>query len=156
MSQRESLAFETTISSDTAPLHTLVQAMLEATSNIHCMRDPTRGGLASTLNEIAFQSDLGIVIEESEIQVRPEVKGAYEILGLDPLYIANEGKLVAFVDPAEAEAVLRAMRAHPYGQDTSLIGEVVKEPAKMVLLNTEIGGRRIVDMLLGEQLPRIC
>lgn len=156
MSQRESLEFEGTIESDTAPLHTLVAAMLEASEEIHCLRDPTRGGLATSLNEIAGRSEVGIELDENSIPVRETVKGACEILGLDPLYVANEGKLVAIVAPQAAEAVLQAMRNHPLGRQARLIGDVVNRHTRMVLMKTEIGGTRVVDVLFGEQLPRIC
>lgn len=156
MSQRENLEFGGTIESDTASLHGLVAAMLEASEEIHCLRDPTRGGLATSLNEIAGKSNVGIELKESAIPVRETVKGACEILGLDPLYVANEGKLIAIVAPHAAEAVLRAMRSHPLGQESRLIGEVVERHPRMVLMTTEIGGTRVVDVLFGEQLPRIC
>jgi hydrogenase expression/formation protein HypE len=156
LSKRENLEFEGEIESDTAALHTLVAAMLEASGEIHCLRDPTRGGLATTLNEFAAASQVGIELVEKEIPVREAVKGACEILGLDPLYVANEGKLVAVVAPAAAAAVLAAMRAHPLGRDARLIGEVVAAHPRMVTMRTEIGGSRVVDTLFGEQLPRIC
>jgi hydrogenase expression/formation protein HypE len=156
MSQRENLEFEGAIASDTAPLHSLVASMLEASQEIHCLRDPTRGGVATTLTEIAARSEAGMEIQEREIPVREAVKGACEILGLDPLYVANEGKLVAVVAPEAAAAVLEAMRAHPLGRDARVIGTVVGEHAPLVLMKTEIGGTRIVDVMIGEQLPRIC
>jgi hydrogenase expression/formation protein HypE len=156
MSKREGLEFETAIESDTAALHTLVAAMLGVTHGIHAMRDPTRGGLASALNEIARASHVGIEIDEQVLPVRPAVRAACEMLGLDPLYVANEGKLVAFVPPAHAEAVLSAMRAHPLGGDAARIGQVVAEHPTMVTARTGIGGRRVVDMQVGELLPRIC
>jgi len=156
MSTRENLEFEGVIESDTAPLHALVAAMLEASEEIHCLRDPTRGGVATSLNEIAARSNVGIELEEKEIPVRETVKGACEILGLDPLYVANEGKLVAIVAPGAAEAVIQNMREHALGHDARIIGEVVAEHPRMVLMKTEIGGTRIVDVLFGEQLPRIC
>ena len=156
MSQRENLEFEGAIASDTAPLHTLVRSMLEASREIHCLRDPTRGGVATTLNEIAARSKVGMEIQEREIPVREAVKGACEILGLDPLYVANEGKLIAIVAPEAAASVLEKMRAHPLGRDARLIGAVVAEHAPLVLMRTEIGGSRIVDLMIGEQLPRIC
>ncbi len=156
MSKREGLEFETEIESDSAPLHGLVGAMLSANRDIHCMRDPTRGGLASTLNEIAARSRVGIVIDERAIPVWPAVKGACEMLGLDLLYVANEGKLVAFVSREDAAAVVEAMRAHPHGREAAIIGQVVEEHPGMVVMQTGIGGTRVVDMLAGEMLPRIC
>jgi hydrogenase expression/formation protein HypE len=156
LSKRENLEFEGAIESDTAPLHGLVAAMLEASYDIHCLRDPTRGGLATTLTEFAAASKVGIELIESQIPVREAVRGACEILGLDPLYVANEGKLVAVVAPQAAQAVLDAMRAHPLGRDACIIGEVVAEHPRMVIMKTGIGGSRIVDTLFGEQLPRIC
>ncbi|MFQ6057303.1 MAG: hydrogenase expression/formation protein HypE [Anaerolineae bacterium] len=156
LSEREGLGFETELESDIAPLNGLVAAMLEASHNIHVLRDPTRGGLATTLNEIARQSQVGIRIEEGKIPVRPAVHAACEMLGYDPLYVANEGKLVAMVAPEDAEAVLAAMRKTRHGQGAVAIGQVVAEPAGRVLMQTEIGGTRLVDMLTGEMLPRIC
>jgi hydrogenase expression/formation protein HypE len=156
MSKRESLEFETEILSDTAPLNALVQVMLEASSNIHCLRDPTRGGLATTLNEIARRSHVGIVLDEKRIPIREDVKGACEILGIDPLYVANEGKLIAIVGGNDGKKVLERMRGHQYGQEAQIIGEVVRDHPRMVVMRTGIGGTRIVDMMLGEQLPRIC
>jgi hydrogenase expression/formation protein HypE len=156
MSQREGLAFETAIESDTAALHSLVAAMLDVTPDLHVLRDPTRGGLASALNEIARASQTGIELDERAIPVRPAVQAACEMLGLDPLYVANEGKLVAFVAPGDADAVLAAMQAHPLGSDAAFIGKVVAEHPAMVTARTGIGGRRVVDMQVGELLPRIC
>ena len=156
MSQRENLEFEGIIESDTAPLHTLVSEMLDASEEIHCLRDPTRGGVATTLNEIAVSSSVGIRIDEKKIPVRESVRGACEILGLDPLYVANEGKLCAVVAPQTADGVLDRMRSHPLGRDAQLIGEVVADHPRMLLMKTEIGGTRVVDVLLDEQLPRIC
>ncbi len=156
LAQREGLEFETTVASDSAPLHTLVQTMLAASREIRCMRDPTRGGLSSTLNEIAAQSRVGIVLDERRIPVREEVKGACELLGLDPLYVANEGKLVAIVGPQGADAVLAAMRGHPLGHDAQIIGTVTPDGPGMVTMRTVLGPARIVDMLAGDQLPRIC
>jgi hydrogenase expression/formation protein HypE len=156
MSKRESLGFETEIRSDTAALHDLVAAMLEAVPGIHCLRDPTRGGLASTLNELAQQSGVGMQLREQAIPVRPEVAAACELLGLDPLNVANEGKLIAICPAAEAERLLAAMRAHPKGQDAAIIGEVFEDPHHFVQMETAFGGNRIVDWLAGEQLPRIC
>ena len=156
MATREGLEFETEILSDTAPLHGLVDAMLEVSSEIRCLRDPTRGGVVTTLNEIARRSHVGIVIHERSIPVREDVKGACELLGLDPLYVANEGKLIAIVGPGDAERVLARMRDHRDGKDAQLIGEVVADHPRMVVMRTGIGGTRIVDLLTGEQLPRIC
>ena len=156
MAAREGLAFDTVLLSDSAALHTLVDAMLEVSSAIHCLRDPTRGGLSSTLNEIAVQSKAGMRILETAIPVRAEVQGACEMLGLDPLYVANEGKLVAIVAPEAADAVLDAMRAHPLGRDAARIGTVSAEHPGRVVLETSYGTTRIVDMLAGDQLPRIC
>lgn len=156
MSQRESLEFEGAIESDTASLHTLVAAMLEASHEVHCLRDPTRGGVATTLNEIAAASKAGMEIDEKQIPVREAVRGACEILGLDPLYVANEGKLLAVVAPETAAIVLDRMREHPFGHDAQMIGEVVTDHAGMVLMKTAIGGTRVVDVMFGEQLPRIC
>lgn len=157
LSQRESLEFETTIRSDTAALHTLVAAMLQAApEGVRVLRDPTRGGLATTLNEIARQSGVGMLLQEDAIPVLPQVDAACELLGLDPLYIANEGKLVAACAPEAAEAVLAAMRAHPLGTQAARIGHVVEDPHRFVQMDTRFGGRRVVDWLSGEQLPRIC
>lgn len=158
LSKRESLDFETEIVSDTAALHGLVAAMLRAAppGAVHAMRDPTRGGLGTTLNEIARQSGAGIVIDEAAVPIRPQVEAACELLGLDPLYIANEGKLVAFVAPHGAAAVLTAMRSHPLGRDAARIGEVVADEHRFVQMKTRLGGHRIVDWLSGEPLPRIC
>jgi len=156
MSKREGLEFETAIESDTASLHTLVAAMLAVTPEIRVLRDPTRGGLASALNEIARASKVGIQIDERAVPVRPAVRAACEMLGLDPFYVANEGKLVAFVPAVHAEAVLAAMQAHPLGTAAARIGQVVAEHPGMVTARTGIGGRRVVDMQVGELLPRIC
>lgn len=158
LSQRESLQFETTIVSDTAALHTLVAAMLRAAppGAVHVLRDPTRGGLGTTLNEIARQSNVGMQIEEAAVPVQPQVEAACELLGLDPLYIANEGKLLAAVVPEEADAVLAAMRAHPLGRDAARIGTVLADEHRFVRMRTRFGGQRIVDWLSGEPLPRIC
>jgi hydrogenase expression/formation protein HypE len=162
MSQRENLEFESAIESDCASLHGLVAAMLatpEANGDrsfLHCLRDPTRGGVATTLNEIAKTAGVGMLLREQSIPVRESVKGACEVLGLDPLYVANEGKLLAIVAPEMAEAVLHAMRAHEHGRDAVLIGEVFAEHPGMVLMKTEIGGTRVLDVMFGEQLPRIC
>jgi hydrogenase expression/formation protein HypE len=156
MSKRENLSFATTIASDTAALHGLVATMLARAPGIRCLRDPTRGGLATTLNELARQSRCGMVIREAALPIRPEVNGACEFLGLDPLYVANEGKLVAIVGAAEAPPLLAAMRGHPLGRDAAIIGEVVADPHHFVQMETSFGGRRNVDWLSGEQLPRIC
>ncbi len=157
MSKRENLEFDGAIESDCAALHTLVAAMLEAgAGNIHCLRDPTRGGVATTLNEISARSQVGMKITEKTIPVRETVKGACAILGLDPLYVANEGKLVAIVSAESSDAVLQSMRQHPLGASAAIIGEVVAEHAGMVLMKTEIGGTRVLDVMFGEQLPRIC
>ncbi len=156
MSKRENLGFETAIQSDTAALHGLVAAMIGAVPDIHCLRDPTRGGLATTLNELAHQSGVGMRIREDAIPVRPEVAAACELLGLDPLYVANEGKLIAICPAQRAEALLAAMRAHPQGAAAAVIGEVVEDPHHFVQMETAFGGQRIVDWLAGEQLPRIC
>jgi hydrogenase expression/formation protein HypE len=158
MSLRESLAFATELVSDSAALHTLIADMLDADlqHGIRALRDPTRGGLATTLNEIAAQSGVGMLLIESAIPVRPQVAAACEFLGLDPLYVANEGKLVAIVAPEHAERVLGAMRSHPLGAASALIGEVTDDPHHFVQMQTRFGGRRIVDWLTGDQLPRIC
>ncbi|MDR2155229.1 MAG: hydrogenase expression/formation protein HypE [Burkholderiaceae bacterium] len=157
LSQRESLAFATTVQSDTAALHTLVAAMLQAApGGVRVLRDPTRGGLATTLNEVARQSGVGMLLREADIAVKPEVNAACELLGLDPLYVANEGKLIAVVAPEAADAVLAAMRAHPQGREAARIGEVADDPYHFVQMVTRFGGRRVVDWLSGEQLPRIC
>ncbi len=157
LSKRESLEFETTIESDTAALHGLVAAMLEASpQGVRVLRDPTRGGLATTLNEIARQSKVGMVLQEASIPVKPQVDAACELLGLDPLYVANEGKLVAICAPESADVVLAAMRAHPLGGQAARIGTVTEDPHRFVQMDTRFGGRRVVDWLSGEQLPRIC
>jgi hydrogenase expression/formation protein HypE len=156
MSQREGLKFSTSLQSDCAPLNKLVSEMLEVSSRIHCMRDPTRGGLATTLNELARQSKVGVVIQEAKIPVKEEVKAACELLGLDPIYVANEGKLVAIVDPVDADQILAQMRKNGYGRDAALIGEVTREHPGKVIMKTKLGSSRILDMLSGELLPRIC
>lgn len=166
MSQRENLEFEGAIESDCAALNGLVDSMLDACDAMagkrsedhpmHCMRDPTRGGVATTLNEIASQSKVGMFLHEEQIPVRESVQGACEILGLDPLYVANEGKLVAIVAADAADAVLQRMRDHPLGRDAKIIGEVVCEHPGMVRMETRVGGTRILDVMFGEQLPRIC
>ena len=171
LAQREGLEFESAITSDSAPLHTLVAEMLRLESHfcqnraemghpvnavIRCMRDPTRGGLSSAFNEIAGQSQVGIELDEPTIPIRDEVKGACEMLGLDPLYVANEGKLIAIVEPSAADALVAVMRKHPLGKDTRVIGTVVERNTGMVTMRTALGTTRIVDMLAGDQLPRIC
>ncbi len=159
MSQRESLSFETAITSDTAALHTLVQAMLQALPDartLHVLRDPTRGGLATTLNEIARQSQVGMTLTEADIPLLPQVEAACELLGLDPLYVANEGKLIAICAPEVADTLLATMRAHPLGHAAQLIGTVTADAHCFVQMATRFGGRRVVDWLSGEQLPRIC
>jgi len=156
LSEREGIAFDTPAESDSAALHTLVRDMLVATDGIRAMRDPTRGGLASTLHEIAAQSGVGMALEETAIPVREEVRGACEMLGLDPLYVANEGKLVAIVAPDSADAALAAMRRHPLGAQASIIGTVTSAHRGMVTMKTAFGTTRLVNMLAGDQLPRIC
>jgi hydrogenase expression/formation protein HypE len=156
LSSREGLQFSTTLQSDCAPLNGLVADMLEVSKEIRCLRDPTRGGLSSTLNELARQSGVGIWVEEDRIPVKEEVQGACELLGFDPLILANEGKLVAIVAADAAERILRRMRAHPQGRDAAIIGEVREEPKGKVILRTRIGSARIMDMMVGEPLPRIC
>ena len=156
LSQREGLAFDTDLRSDCAPLNQMVEEILTVTRGVHAMRDPTRGGVAASLNEIAAQSDVGIVLTEGAIGVKEEVKSACEILGLDPLYVANEGKLLVFVPPEHASGVLEAMRQNQYGRDAHIVGEVVADHRGRVVMRTTTGGTRIVDMPLGEQFPRIC
>jgi hydrogenase expression/formation protein HypE len=156
MSKRENLSFDAPILSDTAALNGLTEAMLASGAAIRVMRDPTRGGLAATLNEIAHQSGVGIHLEESAIPVAPEVEAACELLGLDPLNIANEGKLIAVCAAGDAQRLLAAMRAHPLGAQAAVIGQVVADPNAFVQMRTQFGGRRMVDWLSGEQLPRIC
>jgi len=156
MSVREGLEFETQIASDTAPLNRLVETILAAAPDVHVFRDPTRGGITSALSEIAQTARVGIRLDESQIPISEEVKGACEILGLDPLYVANEGKLLAIVPAESAGKVLTAMRAHPLGSKAAVIGEVVADHPEFVTMKTRVGGTRVVDMLSGEQLPRIC
>ncbi|MBT9166081.1 MAG: Hydrogenase expression/formation protein HypE [Chloroflexi bacterium] len=156
LSQREGFRFSTTLQSDCASLDKIVAQMLDASSNIHCLRDPTRGGLATALNEIAAQSQVGIRIEEDRIPVRQEVRAACEMLGFDPLYVANEGKLVAMVAAEDAERVLGAIRRNNLGREAAIIGEVTAGRAGRVVMKTSIGASRIVDMLVGDILPRIC
>lgn len=156
MSKRENLSFTTEILSDSQALNGLVADMVQAVPDIHVLRDPTRGGLAATLNEIAHQSGVGIELQEKEIPVRPEVKSACELLGLDPLYVANEGKLIAICPADRADTLLAAMRAHPKGRDAAIVGEVLEDSRCFVRMKTQLGGTRMVDWLAGEQLPRIC
>ncbi|MBM2825245.1 MAG: hydrogenase expression/formation protein HypE [Dehalococcoidales bacterium] len=156
LSAREGLVFRNNFKSDVAPLNRLVAAMLKTSDKIHVLRDPTRGGLATTLNEIARQSRVGIRIIEEKIPIREEVVAVCEILGYDPLHVANEGKVVACVAPEDAERVLAVMRESPYGSEATIIGEVLAEPKTRVMIKTKVGGTRIVDMLAGEMLPRIC
>lgn len=156
LSQREGIELETTLESDTAPLADLAQAALRACPSIRLMRDPTRGGLASTLHELAQASGVGVRIEEERIPLRPEVKGACELLGLDPLYIANEGKLVAVLPAEDAETLVETLRAHPLGRNAAVIGEVLPDGPGIVRSKSRIGGERVVSLLAGEPLPRIC
>jgi len=156
LTQREGLRFESGARSDTAPLNHMVKKILKVTQHVHVLRDPTRGGVGTTLNEIAGQSGVGIKIHEAQLPVDPEVAGICELLGFDPLYLANEGKLLCFVPAEEAEEVAAAIRQDTYGKKACIIGEVVEEHPARVVMQTRIGGERIVDMLAGEQLPRIC
>jgi hydrogenase expression/formation protein HypE len=156
MSQREGLKFSVPVKSDCAPLNKMVSEMLQASSLIHCLRDPTRGGLATTLNELASQSGVGITIEEDKIPVRDAVRGACELLGFDPLYVANEGKLVAIVPPEDTAKILAKMKRTKYGTQAAVIGEVTAERKGKVIMKTRLGASRILDMLSGELLPRIC
>ena len=156
LAQRENLSFDAPIQSDTAALHGLVAAMVAAVPELHCLRDPTRGGLACALNEIAQQAGVGMRLREAAIPVREPVRALCEFLGLDPLYVANEGKLLAICPAASAEVLRAAMRAHPLGRETAVIGEVVADDHGFVEMETVFGGRRLVDWLSGEQLPRIC
>ena len=156
MAARTDLELEMPVASDTAPLHGLVRDMLATGAALHCLRDPTRGGVATALNELAQRSAVGFVLDEASIAVREPVRGVCELLGLDPLYVANEGKLLAVVPATDTDRVLDAMRRHPYGRQARVVGEVVKDDARLVVLRTTVGGRRIVDTLPGEQLPRIC
>ena len=153
---RNELALETDIQTDCQPLHDLVKQMLAVCPDIHCLRDATRGGVGTVLNEFAGSSNVGILINETALPMRENVKGACEILGLDPLYLANEGKLLAIVPPDFAAPVLKTMREHPAGREAAILGEVVANQPGIVLMNTVFGGVRIVDLLVGEQLPRIC
>ncbi len=156
MSKREGLEFESQIISDTAPLHGLIAEMLDVTKEIHCLRDATRGGLSAVLNELADVSKVGIEFEEMKVPVNPAVNAACEMLGLDPFYIANEGKLVAIVAPEAADAVLDMMHNHQYGADAAIIGTVTEAHPGLVVAKTAIGGSRVVDLPAGELLPRIC
>ncbi|MCG7966746.1 MAG: hydrogenase expression/formation protein HypE [Candidatus Thiodiazotropha taylori] len=156
MSSRENLEFETSITSDSAALHGLVEEMVAVAPEIHCLRDPTRGGLATTLNELAQQSQVGMQLSEAEIPVKPAVASACELLGLDPLYVANEGKLICICSEADAQRLLPVMRAHPLGKESAIIGRVIEDPHHFVQMETLFGGSRVVDWLSGEQLPRIC
>lgn len=156
MSVREGLEFDTVLESDTAALNGLTEVILEACPATRCMRDPTRGGLSSALNELAAASNVGVDLDEAAIPLRREVRAACEMLGLDPLYVANEGKLMAVVPAEDADRTLDAMRSHPLGRDASLVGTVVADHAGMVILRSRIGGSRVVSLLSGEQLPRIC
>ncbi len=156
MSQRENLKFSSAILSDTAALHELVAAMVAAVPGIHCLRDPTRGGVATTLNELARQSGVGMLIREKSLPVREAVSATCEYLGLDPLYVANEGKLVAICSAQDAPLLLETMKNHPLGRDAAIIGEVLADSHHFVQMETSFGGKRIVDWLSGEQLPRIC
>jgi hydrogenase expression/formation protein HypE len=156
MLEREGLELKSTIVSDTAPLHQMAEEIMQERAAIRFMRDPTRGGIATTLNEVALQSQLGVTINETAIPIKPEVAGASEILGLDPLYIANEGKLIAVVDPTQADKILSIIQRNRYGSDAAIIGTITEDFPGKEILKTRIGGSRIVDMLAGEQLPRIC
>jgi len=156
LSQREGLKFHVPVPSDCSPLNRLVAEMLETSANLHCLRDPTRGGLATTLNEFAQQSQVGINIDEANIPVNRAVLSACELLGFDPLYVANEGKLAAVVAPADTNKVLAKMRQNQYGREAAIIGEVVNEHPGRVVMKTRLGASRIVDVLVGELLPRIC
>ena len=156
MIARGELELEVELESDTAPLHELSAALLDATDGVRCLRDPTRGGLATVLAELALAAEVGIVVDEASLPIRPEVNGACEILGIDPLYVANEGKLAAVVAPEAAEAALAALRSHALGRDAAVVAEVRAEPPGLVLLDTAFGGSRVIDMLAGDPLPRIC
>lgn len=156
LSVREGIEFETVLESDTAALHDLTRTMLEACPSIRWMRDPTRGGVSGALNELAVAAGVGVALDEAAIPVRPEVHAACEILGLDPLYVANEGKLVAVVPEVDADRLLAVMRGHPLGRDTAVIGRVVADHPGLVTLRSVVGGERVVPLLTGEQLPRIC
>ena len=156
MAQREKLRFKVAVESDCAPLNGLVDQILSYKSDLHCMRDPTRGGVATTLNEIALQSGVGLQIYEDKIPVKESVKSACEMLGLEPLYVANEGKLIIIADPGSTDSIVNALRQNKYGKEASVIGEVTAEHPGRVVLRTGLGASRIIDMLSGELLPRIC
>ena len=156
MSMREGIEFETVLESDSAPLHDLTRVMLEACPEIRCMRDPTRGGVSSALNELASASRVGVELIEAVLPIRPEVRGACEMLGLDPLYVANEGKLIAVAPADAAEHLVDVMRTHPLGRNAAIIGQIVPDHPGMVTMHSVVGGERVVTMLAGEQLPRIC
>jgi hydrogenase expression/formation protein HypE len=156
MVARGNLELEVELASDTASLVPLVDTLLGATDGVRWLRDPTRGGVATALNELALEADLCVVVDEAAVPVRPEVNGACEILGIDPLYVANEGKLLAVVAPEATSAALAALRSHPLGADAAVIGRIRDEPPGLVLLDTAFGGSRVVDMLVGDPLPRIC
>jgi hydrogenase expression/formation protein HypE len=156
MLARGELDIEADLVSDTAALHTLVADLLAATPGVRAMRDATRGGVATILNEVARAADVAVVVNEDAVPVRAEVRGACELLGIDPLYVACEGRLVAIVDGAEADTALAALRAHPLGNQAAIIGRIADDPPGIVLLNTSFGGTRIVDLLVGDPLPRIC
>jgi hydrogenase expression/formation protein HypE len=156
MSCREGLEFATTVASDTAPLHDLVAAMLATGADLHVLRDPTRGGVAASLNEIATAAGVGVEITERALPIPQAARDACGLLGLDPLYVANEGKLLAFVAPDDADRVLAAMRAHEHGRDAAVIGTCVDKHPGMLVARTGLGGTRVIDLPLGEQLPRIC
>jgi hydrogenase expression/formation protein HypE len=156
MSAREGIEFETVLESDSAPLIGLVRIMLESCPELRAMRDPTRGGVSSALNELATASHVGVKLDESSIPIREEVRGACEMLGLDPLYVASEGRLIAIVPPTQTNHIVSVMRSHPLGRDAAIIGEIVAEHPGMVTLRSVVGGERVVTMLSGEQLPRIC
>ncbi|MGA1824236.1 MAG: hydrogenase expression/formation protein HypE [bacterium] len=155
MGTREGLSFQTTLQSDCAPLNTLIKDLLSVCNGVHSMRDPTRGGVATTLNEIAHQSGVGITLFEEQLPIRPAVQGCCDLLGLDPLYVANEGKLLICINPEEEEKALHVLRKSPYGRESAVIGEV-SEGAPEVILQTVLGSHRVIDVLVGDQLPRIC
>jgi len=156
MSLRENLSFEAPIVSDTAALHGLTALLLDAVPTLHVLRDPTRGGVAATLNEIAHQSAVGIVLDEAAIPVRPAVAAACELLGLDPLNVANEGRLIAICPAAQADAALAALRRHDQGREAAVVGQVIEDSRCFVQMRTRFGGRRMIDWLSGDALPRIC
>jgi hydrogenase expression/formation protein HypE len=156
LTRREGMAFETSIKSDTAPLNLMVERMLSVSRKIHVLRDPTRGGVGTALNEITGSSGVGMIIHEEKIPIKGEVVAMCELMGFDPLYLANEGKLIAVVEPDHAEKLLAVMREDRYGRDASIIGEVISDHPGLVSMQTRIGGERVIQMLTGEQLPRIC